>query len=903
MTGRIAYLLIPLLLFFLAPYGALAGGLSGGGGGNEDPAAPYDEIYIYMNVQGVGIIQIPAAIRNEAAYLSVTDLFDYLKIQNTPAPGLDSISGFFINPDAPYLIDKKNNQIRFKNKVYTLAPDDMIKTETNLYLRVDALGQIFGLTCKFSFRSLSILLTTQLELPIVREMRQEQMRNNLRHLRGETVADTIIRRQYPLFRIGMADWAFVTTQYNPGYNDNRAYLGLGGVLAGGETNVILNYDNAIPFREREQFYQWRLVDNDNPSLRQVTAGKLYTGATSTLYYPVVGLQFSNTPTTYRRAFGTYAYSNYTQPGWIVELYVNNELVDYTKADASGFFSFKVPLVYGASAVKFRYYGPWGEERASIGQNFQIPYTFLPSHEFEYTTSAGMEEDSLHSRFARGCANYGINGRLTVGAGVEYLSSVYSSPVMPFVNASYRVNSHLFFAANFTYGVRASIIGDLQLPRDVQLEASYIKYKEGQQSINVTYLEERKAVLSVPIRKKHFSAFSRSTFYQVVLPGNIKYTTLEELISGSIFGINTNFTTYALYNPPFPNYIYSDLSLIFRLPGKLIFNPRVQYEYDDNRIFDYRGEIGKYVLRHGYFNTFYEKNNKVGFYNIGVGFRYEFPFALGGGSFLRANGVNTTVQSASGSLAYDDQLHHMGYSNRSNVGRGGFVILPYLDLNSNGKWDPNEPKVKGIRVQVNQGRVQYSKDGTIIRVSELESYTSYTVRLQTDFENISWHLKDQTLDIVIDPNQFKVIELPVTVQGEVAGTVYLKEDQRTRPLGRVIVAFYNVEDRSLAARTMTEADGSFDYTGLPPGRYVASIPGAQLYKLHMDAQPINIPFTITENKDGDFINGLEFILTPLPGKAPAPTPDDNNPPPSPAASFQTLPNNPAPIIATAPLPNP
>ena len=47
---------------------------------------------------------------------------------------------------------------------------------------------------------------------------------------------------------------------------------------------------------------------------------------------------------------------------MVELYVNNVLVDYVKADASGFFTLQVPLVYGNSFIKLKFYGPWGEER-------------------------------------------------------------------------------------------------------------------------------------------------------------------------------------------------------------------------------------------------------------------------------------------------------------------------------------------------------------------------------------------------------------------------------------------------------------------------------------------------------------------------------------------------------------
>jgi hypothetical protein len=63
-----------------------------------------------------------------------------------------------------------------------------------------------------------------------------------------------------------------------------------------------------------------------------------------------------------KSTGEYPISDYTEPGWTVELYVNNVIVDYQTADASGFYSFDVPLVYGTSEVMLKFYGPYGEER-------------------------------------------------------------------------------------------------------------------------------------------------------------------------------------------------------------------------------------------------------------------------------------------------------------------------------------------------------------------------------------------------------------------------------------------------------------------------------------------------------------------------------------------------------------
>ncbi|HEV7621386.1 MAG TPA: hypothetical protein VGO09_06630, partial [Flavisolibacter sp.] len=147
------------------------------GQGQEEKG--YDEVSIMVTVPRIGNAEIPALVNNEEVYLGIKDLFDYLRIKNTNFPDLDSIKGYVINPSNSFVIDKIHNYIIFKDKRTELKPNELIRTETNLYLRSDYFGRIFGLVCGFNFRNLSITLTTTLELPAVLEMNQEIMRRNI----------------------------------------------------------------------------------------------------------------------------------------------------------------------------------------------------------------------------------------------------------------------------------------------------------------------------------------------------------------------------------------------------------------------------------------------------------------------------------------------------------------------------------------------------------------------------------------------------------------------------------------------------------------------------------------------------------------------------------------------------
>ncbi|HTL10635.1 MAG TPA: carboxypeptidase-like regulatory domain-containing protein [Chitinophagaceae bacterium] len=823
-----------------------------------DPVLPYDEILIFMNVQGVGNVQVPAAIRNEAAYLSITDVFDFLKIKNTLSAEVEAVTGFFISPQAPFLIDRVHNRIDYQGKRFDLPADAFISSATSLYLRSDYFGRVFGLTCTFNFRSLSVVLSTSMELPVLREIRQAAMRSNLNKLKGEERADTILQRSYLLFKLGMADWAFVHSRdMQQPVKDTRVNLALGGVLAGGETNVLLNYQHQQPFNERQQFYQWRFVDNDQRALRQVIAGKINTTSVASIYSPVAGIQFTNAPSFYRRSFGTYTLTYFTEADWIAELYVNNTLVDYSKATATGLAHFQVPLVYGNSLVKIRFYSPWGEERTSE-QNIQIPFNFLPYHAFEYTGSAGIVEDSINSRFARINGNYGLSTRLTVGAGIEYLSSIRKANMIPFVNASFRASANLLLAGEYAYGVRSKWVGSYHLPSDLQVELNYTRYKKGQSAINNNFTEERKLILSYPFRGKRFTLFSRLSAYQVILP-RAKYTTTEALLSGVWRGINTNLTSYLITTDQEDPIVYSQLSMAFRLPGKLLLTPQAQYEYSAHQLMSVKTELGKYIGARGYVNAFLENNYRLGYKSVGVALRYDLSFAITGFSITRTNKHSTAlVQSASGSLLYNTATQKLLASNRSSVAKGAIYLQAFLDLNANGQRDADEPRVKGISININGGRLRYNKADTSIMITDLEAYASYTVKINEGFENVAWHVKNKIISVVIDPNQCKQVGIPVTVDGEVAGSVFLLTDSTEQPLSRVLVDVYRA-DFTLAAQVITEADGSFNVTALAPGAYTAQVNAKQMEKLHMQSMPWSLPFTITASKEGDFIEGLRFTV--------------------------------------------
>ncbi|MCE1199282.1 MAG: SPOR domain-containing protein, partial [Marinilabiliales bacterium] len=407
-------------------------------------------------------------------------------------------------------------------------------------------------------------------------------------------------------------------------------------------------------------------------------------------------------------------------------------------------------------------------------------------------------------------------------------------------------------------VRAKGIFSVQFPKNIQLEMNYTKYKQGQKAVNFNYLEDRKAILTIPIRSKSFNLYNRFTYDQIILPGT-SYATAEWLISGSALGINANLTNYAMFTKSNDPYLYGNLAFSFRLPRGLALIPQAQYEYSNHQLVAVKTALEKYLLKNGFASLSYENNLKGNLQSVQFGFRYDFPFAQTGLTVRQSNGSTTMMELARGSLLTDQKNHYVGMTNRASVGKGGIVFAPFLDLNCNNRRDPGEPAADGLNIRINGGTALKHDKDTTVRVMDLEPYSSYLVELDaTSFDNVAWKIKNKVIKIMVDPNAFKTVEIPVAVVGEVTGTITKKKGSMEEGLGRVIVNVYNMKSQ-LAGKTLSEQDGYFSYMGLAPGDYEVKVDTSQLRKLHLLAFPDKQKITIKKGKDGDIIEGIDFSL--------------------------------------------
>jgi hypothetical protein len=821
-----------------------------------------EEIPVNVRIERLGSVTLNPLYEyeSERLLLPVTEFFRFLQIKAEPSASLDSISGFIAKEENRYLVDNRNKKVFFGGQNFPVEDGQLINTGSELYMDHRLFGEIFGLHCQFDFRSLTVTVKPEFELPVIREMKLQQYRKNIQRLKGEVEVDTTLHQQHNLWRFGMVDWALNSTQSTESKDHTRLWLKTGAELLGGETNLQLYYSSLGKFGSRNINYYWRWVDNEKKAVRQVRAGRIAPSSISSIYDPVSGISVTNASTKYRRSFGEYTIADHTEPGWTVELYVNNVIVDYQTADATGFYSFDVPLVYGSSEVMLKFYGPYGEERIQR-QYINIPFNFLPKGEWEYNVKAGSVLDDEKSHFAKAEAKYGVNRHLTVGGGMEYLSSIADGKEIPFLNASVAPFGNLLLSAEYAKGVRTNVLASYRLRSGLSFELDYTRYERDQKAIRVSYLEEREAKLSVPIRLPKFTAFSRFSFRQNVYKA-FTYNTANLTFSSYIKRVNANISAYANWMNGESPYVYGNLGIGLPMWKGVTSRLQSQVSFTDKKVNTLRAEIEKRIGRQGYVSFAGENNFQSDYRAATLSFRWTLPFSQVNLSTHLSNNDFMTTQGAQGSFAFGSGNGYVHADNRPSVGTAGLTIAPFIDVNHNGTKDNGEPSTSNLGVRVNGGRVIRERGDSLIRIVGLEPYTDYLLTLDDkSLEQISYRIAHKNLRLFASPNQFRRIDVPILPMGEVNGWVFMKEGTARKGLERMMVNFYSAATAAeeKVASTITDYDGSFTYLGLAPGRYYAQIDSAQLSRLGLTASPEQIAFEIEPDVLGDIVDDLQLVV--------------------------------------------
>jgi hypothetical protein len=791
-------------------------------------------------------------------YVPFQEFFAFLRIKNESSADKSVIKGFYGTVDNVYEYSIPTATLVIGDSMYKVAPGDIMVRSDILYFSTGFFRKYFGIKLSVSFDNLNVIVASDERLPVIRILQRERVR---KQRPGEVFApriDRTIEREYHWLDGAMLDWSLGYSQA-PSSKIGNYGINLGAEILGGDFTTSIHGTTNRAYDWSNLPWRWRFVKDAYPFFRQV-----YIGDYQPLFgrsYSGKGLVIGNKLLYSRREYSTYHYVGHTKPNWDVELYLNSTLAGFEKADSLGSYAFDIPIPYGSLIFTMMYYGPNGEE-ASEQIRVDIPASFMPPNEIEYSLSAGeLTAFKGHGHY-QFLASYGLAPNMTFGVGFQYFKYGDDVPYSPVGLLSYRFPFNLIISAQHIQNVQSTVSLGYATAGETRIGAAFSRYYPS--TMNAAGMLSQ-SQLSFGTR---MDFVAKNTFYNL----NLFHTSFRDFHTVSLnSGIGTalgNYTFFYTYrnqmsvankgNPYFSS--LSDFGAWTTVFNKYFVSVLISYNHDLKEMSYTQLSLNTLLFQNMQtVATFiYNFNLKSPVFQLDL--QIPLDFARTTTKIVSSSNGFTFNESVAGSLGYDSQIGHIIAGTSSWVGQSALTMLPFLDENGNNERDPNEPYLEStVRTNTDRGYHFGYFDVDYSRVVGLEQY--YPVLVSVDSSSLVdpvWIPRFKTLLVYTDPNQFKPVFLPIYYASQASGSVV-----EATPAGFEGVRDFKVQLRGVTNSyrdfAVTFSDGTFDYFGLPPGKYLATPDPGQMQRMGVVSYPSSYFFELFSKPEGDVIGRINFVL--------------------------------------------
>jgi hypothetical protein len=626
--------------------------------------------------------------------------------------------------------------------------------------------------------------------------------------------------------------------------------------------------------------RWRYAIRDNDFISGIMAGQ--TTTTGLQPISIKGISLTNDPIEPRQTYETTLIDGTTEPESEVELYVNERLTEFKRADELGYYRFNVPISYGTTRISLRIYTPSGQIIVSDKQ-MQVPFTFLPKGVVSYNIQAGQTEnygtDSLGEQWtAHGNVAMGLTKWLTGSVGSQFLGYTFDpSNFMYYGSLSARIAKQYLLNLDAAPGNFYRLTSSVIYPSNLSLNLIYTRFdgKSMFNSYNAT--DNLSANVYLPFHLLGFASGFRLSGDHFILP-NSTQTTLRTDFSARVgkadFRINyrDNFLTNNT-SSSFGHGLLTGVATytLARTPGIPVYvrgmylRGQTQYNLKDKRLQESEFDLSRTLFKTGRLDMTVAYNHYTNLLNTRLGLTLDLNSVRSVTSAYLAGKKFSARQNVSGSLGWDIKNERVVPNNRQQVGRAGAAVLMFVDNNNDGHYNEGDLLLPYRGIKLDRTTNMQVGGDSILRLTQLQSYYKYNLSVNRNA------IPDPTLvpikdnfSFIADPNQFKEIEIPFYRGGIAEGSVSIDRDGKVTGQGGLRLVLKAV-DKSFQTVVRTMSDGNFYVMDLAPGKYSMEIDPIQLGFLNVKCEPEKVYFEIKALAEGDYVEGLGITLTPIASK--------------------------------------
>ena len=746
-----------------------------------------------------------------------------------------------------------------------IEPTARLFRDGDLYVGTGRLGDLLGTTIVVDWSELSATVMDVSVLPIGQRVRRDAARAALSR-RHEDEAAAFQPGDEPAGWHGLAlDYSY----FAPGgqrlgagsYEVTAGSDVLGGSLALGVRSL-----GAADAGVVRGVGSWTGVWEDHRWLKQLRLGDgLSTGPR---LRELRGIALTNAPFLRSTVVGNTDYLGRVQPGWSVEAYQDGRLIAVDTADAAGHFGFNLPVRYGENPIDFIAYGPLGDVR-QFDRTYRVLSDLLPKRRFEYGVSGGACRDPRCRASANLDLRYGLTPRVTVQAGADRfwrdsLGDLWHPYAQVTANPSNNWAVELAGVGNAL--ARGTVLFEPSLDLQVSAQASVFDTRTAAPIVTVP--GERAAwSLAAFLRPLHRDGlfYFEGNLDQIL---GLSGTTTRGRLGASMQLGQTRLMPYARAErqsvgaggvpatQSFGGVSAYVLPAAGRGPllGSTFFRATLESRVfsgaaalNQAAIFASRPLWGGVSLETG---VLWQRGTRGPVVQITLN---TYLSAIRSYTTVNAGpgapaGVSQLVQ---GSVLWDRAAGGFTAAPGPSIARAGVAGRVFRDDNQNGRYDPGEPLLPGVRVIVGARPVVSDSSGEF-RVWDLLPFEP--VNVLVDSASIDSPLlvpAFATARLVPNPNRFRPLDVPVVAAGVIEGRIWHATGGAREPVGAIALV---LTDHRTGTRRHFAAfsDGTFYLMGVKAGDYELTAEDG--------AMTGSVRFTLAPDAAAAGRSGLELVLS-------------------------------------------
>ena len=818
-----------------------------------------EELVLKLFINGTEMVEFTEGfLRDGQLYLPLGQISSLLDFPITVDANKKTAEGWFINEKNK--ISLMESEAIASGEKTEVLPENMFVKDQDLFIDSRLLQKWFPMDFSVEIQNMALHITTHEALPYEEARLRKKLHANLAQKKksSEDIEFKDIDEPYAALQ-----WPSVDLTVSSGYQSEGKTIGTnysalavgdfgyltGRLYAAGDSSQKYLSDIRLNFGRDD--YEHRLLgparassflfgDINSVSLNQVSSSGQGRG-----------FMMTNRALDRPDKFDVTSFIGDSKPGWEIELYRNDGLIDFQTVGVNGRYEFKdVPVLFGNNIFRLVFYGPQGQ-REEISKTINADSSLLEQGEFTYNVSLDQKAKSLFAVASQPTADsgglravgeleYGVHRRLTTTMGAAqttidekkhtYATAGLHSSFLGLLTAL--EGAYDTTGRGYSAGLSAST---RQLDTDIRFH----------QKIAKDFISEADSTSVVSETGLELSRGFNLPFIGLIDNGlgltrkKYSFNRLEEIInyrlSKSFFGIKL---TNAL------NYDHDNQGAS-RLDGaltlhtaykKLQLDSQTDYSFNPDKQIKKIKISGLFPIARGVSNTVSLVDDFTGagllqLENTVTFDKQNYKLSLTGradnqNNFFVGFSVNTAigkVPSTGGWLV----------SSKSLAGTGTIAVRPFIDSNYNQKFDSGEQILTDASITVDNQRRKTDNRGYVI-ATQMPTGLPVTIsldqdKLQDSYEQKNKQTKPGLLASVyrVVPRKGKVItvDYPLFETSQLDGMVNVPEGSSPSALQ---VDLVNTEGQ-IVGSTRTAFDGYYLLEGIVPGVYKVQVAADSLSK--------------------------------------------------------------------------